>query len=68
MQLEEATKKISDSYEQLDQLCLEAGLKGQKATRASENFAWNVRLLKAQLNLMNRTQAQASDVCNQVGS
>lgn len=65
-QLEDATKRISECYDDLSNLCLGAGLRGMKATRASENFAWNVRLLKAQLTLMSKTQAEANDIVTQV--
>uniref|UniRef100_A0A914RQL3 Uncharacterized protein n=1 Tax=Parascaris equorum TaxID=6256 RepID=A0A914RQL3_PAREQ len=64
--LEDATKRISECYDDLSRLCLEAGLHGLKATRASENFAWNVRLLKAQLTLMNKMQTEANDICTQM--
>uniref|UniRef100_A0A914W8E7 Phosphoinositide phospholipase C n=2 Tax=Plectus sambesii TaxID=2011161 RepID=A0A914W8E7_9BILA len=64
--LEEATKRISDSYEELSTLCTDAGLRGHKATRASENFAWNLRLLKAQLELMNKTHEEARGAMQQI--
>ncbi|KAH7731722.1 CBR-PLL-1 protein [Aphelenchoides avenae] len=50
----------------MTQLCNDNGLRGQKSTRATENFAWNVRLLKAQLTLMQKTQTEANDVIFQV--
>ena len=52
----------------MPQHCTDAGLRGQKATRASENFAWNVRLLKAQLTLMHKTQTEANEIVFQVNS
>uniref|UniRef100_A0A0N4ZEL7 Phosphoinositide phospholipase C n=1 Tax=Parastrongyloides trichosuri TaxID=131310 RepID=A0A0N4ZEL7_PARTI len=64
--IEDATKKISECYEELPDLCLQAGLRSQKATRATENFAWNVRLLKSQLALMHKSQIEASDIFTQV--
>ena len=66
LQLEDATRRISESYEELASLCITAGLRGLKAARASENFAWNVRLLKTQVTLMNKTQTEANDVFKQV--
>jgi hypothetical protein len=48
-------------------MCGDAGLRGQKATRANENFAWNVRLLKSQLDAMQRTRAEANTIMTQVG-
>jgi hypothetical protein len=64
--LSEATARISECYAEMPQHCAEAGLRGQKATRASENFAWNVRLLKAQLTLMHKTQTEANEIVFQV--
>ncbi|CAB3402264.1 unnamed protein product [Caenorhabditis bovis] len=64
--IEDSIRKISECHEELSKLCLESGLKGQKATRAAENFTWNLRLLKAQLTLMNKSQEEAQDVVTQV--
>uniref|UniRef100_A0AC34Q2Q5 Phosphoinositide phospholipase C n=1 Tax=Panagrolaimus sp. JU765 TaxID=591449 RepID=A0AC34Q2Q5_9BILA len=64
--LSDATARISECYNEMPQYCAEAGLKDQKATRANENFAWNVRLLKAQLTLMNKTQTEANEIVFQV--
>lgn len=67
-QLEIATKRITEYNEELSQLCADAGLHGVKATRATENFAWNVRLLKTHLTLMNKTQNEANNIVKQVSS
>ncbi|CAD6188188.1 unnamed protein product [Caenorhabditis auriculariae] len=64
--IEDSIRRISECHEELAKLCIESGLKGQKATRAAENFTWNLRLLKAQLNLMNKSQEEAQDVVTQV--
>uniref|UniRef100_A0A7I4YAT9 Phosphoinositide phospholipase C n=2 Tax=Haemonchus contortus TaxID=6289 RepID=A0A7I4YAT9_HAECO len=64
--IEESIKHISESHDELAHLCLESGLKGQKATRAAENFTWNLRLLKAQLNLVSKSQDEAQDIITQV--
>ncbi|CAJ0600322.1 unnamed protein product [Cylicocyclus nassatus] len=64
--IEESIKHISESHDELAHLCLESGLKGQKATRAAENFTWNLRLLKAQLNLVAKSQDEAQDIITQV--
>ncbi|CAD5219079.1 unnamed protein product [Bursaphelenchus xylophilus] len=64
--LSEVTLKISDCYMELSQLCEEAGLRGQKAQRASENFAWNVRLLKAQYTLAVKMQTETESMIQQV--
>ncbi|VDL66981.1 unnamed protein product [Nippostrongylus brasiliensis] len=65
--IEESIKHISESHDELAHLCLESGLKGQKATRAAENFTWNLRLLKAQLSLVSKSQDEAQDIITQVG-
>ncbi|EJW83610.1 hypothetical protein WUBG_05476 [Wuchereria bancrofti] len=64
--LETATKRISECNTELSQLCVNAGLHGAKANRAVENFAWNVRLLKTHLTLMNKTQIEANNIVKQV--
>ncbi|KAI6241512.1 Phospholipase C and C2 calcium-dependent membrane targeting domain containing protein [Aphelenchoides fujianensis] len=64
--LSEASNKITDYYVDFPQLCEEMGLRGQKAQRAAENFAWNVRLLKAQFTLACKTQSEAKDMIQQV--
>jgi hypothetical protein len=57
---------MNDFNNELTQMCTNSGIRGQKSTRATENFAWNVRLLKAQLTLMQKTQTEASDIVFQV--
>ncbi|KAK6100671.1 Phosphatidylinositol-specific phospholipase C X domain family protein [Brugia pahangi] len=64
--LETATKRITECNTELSQLCVNAGLHGAKANRAVENFAWNVRLLKTHLTLMNKTQTEANNIVKQV--
>ncbi|KJH46943.1 hypothetical protein DICVIV_06965 [Dictyocaulus viviparus] len=63
----ESIKQISESHNDLDRLCSEAGLKGQKAIRAAENFTWNLRwLLKSQLSVVSKSQDEAQDIITQV--
>ncbi|KAI6235589.1 Phosphoinositide phospholipase C [Aphelenchoides besseyi] len=64
--LSESSNKISEYYVDLPQLCEQTGLRGQKGQRAAENFAWNVRLLKAQFTLACKTQSEAKDMIQQV--
>ncbi|VBB33594.1 unnamed protein product [Acanthocheilonema viteae] len=64
--LEIATKRITECNSELSELCVNAGLHGVKATRATENFAWNVRLLKTHLTLMHKTQTEANNIVEQV--
>uniref|UniRef100_A0A0R3S5X6 Senescence domain-containing protein n=1 Tax=Elaeophora elaphi TaxID=1147741 RepID=A0A0R3S5X6_9BILA len=64
--LETATKRITECNDELAQLCMNAGLRGGKAARAMENFAWNVRLLKTNLTLVYKAQTEANDIVKQV--
>nr|CAD2136437.1 unnamed protein product [Meloidogyne enterolobii] len=64
--LNESSKLISEYELGLQKIIFDAGLRGQKATRAQENFGWNVRLLKAQLGLMQETFSDAKQVLEQV--
>jgi hypothetical protein len=64
--LSDSNNKISDFYVDLPQVCEENGLRGQKSQRAIENFAWNVRLLKAQFTLASKTQSESKDIVQQV--
>ncbi|KAG1659077.1 Inactive phospholipase C-like protein 2 [Nymphon striatum] len=50
--LSEAYERILNFYENINYLCLESGLKGKKYNKALENFAWNVTVLRGQLDLM----------------
>lgn len=59
-------RELSSSLDSLSSLCTEAGLRGQKAVRASENFTWNLRVLKGQLCLLTRTQEESNDIVAQV--
>ncbi|PAV87282.1 hypothetical protein WR25_01393 [Diploscapter pachys] len=63
--IETSIRKISACHDDLNRLCSDTGLKGQKAQRAAENFTWNLRLLKAQLNMMNKSQEEAQDIITQ---
>ena len=62
--LSEATKKISNCSPEL--ACTDAGLRGQKATRANENFSWNLKLCRAQITQMLTTLNETKEVLSQV--
>ncbi|VDK79797.1 unnamed protein product [Litomosoides sigmodontis] len=64
--LEAATKRIAEYKGELPELCASTGLRNAKATRAMENFAWNVRLLKTHLTLIHKTQTEANNIVTQV--
>ncbi|CAJ0580631.1 unnamed protein product, partial [Mesorhabditis spiculigera] len=66
LKIEDSIKRIQDSHDDLERLAAETGLRGLKATRAQENFTWNLRLLKAQLGLMGKSQDEARGVARQV--
>ncbi|CAJ0942150.1 unnamed protein product, partial [Mesorhabditis belari] len=66
LKIEDSIRRIQDSHDDLERLAAEAGLRGLKATRANENFTWNLRLLKAQLGLMGKSQDEARGVARQV--
>lgn len=48
--LESRLKPALAMYDQLDSLLSSAGIKGKKANRAMENYAWNVRIIRGQLD------------------
>lgn len=64
--LSESIKQVANFVDVLPQMATDAGLRGQKATRAQENFAWNLRQLKAQLGLMQTTFMDARQIVMQV--
>ncbi|XP_074659956.1 inactive phospholipase C-like protein 2 [Tubulanus polymorphus] len=53
-------------YEELDNLCRQAGLKGKKLNKATENFAWNIRVLKGQADLILQAKQECQQYMQQV--
>ena len=53
-------------HEELNNLCTEAGLKGKKLAKATENFAWNIRVLKGQADLVKQAKAECEEYMRQV--
>ncbi|MCP9258442.1 Phosphoinositide phospholipase C [Dirofilaria immitis] len=59
--LENATKRITECNDELSQLCTNAGLHGVKATRACENFAWNVFDVGCTLGILS--EKSTAEIC-----
>ncbi|XP_060068281.1 inactive phospholipase C-like protein 2 [Ylistrum balloti] len=53
-------------HEDLENICSQAGLKGKKMSKATENFAWNVRVLKGQATLMLQAKKECQDYLRQM--
>ncbi|XP_064634492.1 inactive phospholipase C-like protein 2 isoform X2 [Lineus longissimus] len=53
-------------YEELHNLCQQAGLKGKKLVKATENFAWNIRVLKGQADLLRQAKKECHEYIQQV--
>ncbi|XP_006824489.1 inactive phospholipase C-like protein 1 [Saccoglossus kowalevskii] len=53
-------------HEDLHSLCAKEGLKGRKMTKAQENFAWNIRVLKGQADLLTRSKKECEDCMIQI--
>ncbi|XP_066300455.1 inactive phospholipase C-like protein 1 [Branchiostoma lanceolatum] len=55
-----------DFHEKLQELSSKEGLKGRKLTRALENFAWNIRVLQGQADLIQAAKNECLDNMKQV--
>ncbi|XP_072022051.1 inactive phospholipase C-like protein 1 [Amphiura filiformis] len=53
-------------HDQLNVLLTKEGLKGKKLTRATENFAWNIRVLKGQGDVLARSKKECLDWMKQI--
>ncbi|CAH1787304.1 unnamed protein product, partial [Owenia fusiformis] len=53
-------------HEDLNNLCQNAGLKGKKIVKAHENFAWNIRVLKGQADLLLQAKNECQEYMTQV--
>lgn len=62
--IDDSIKKLNKCYADLPNLC--SNLRLQKLTRANENFSWNIRLLKTQLTLIQKTSIEVNDIIFQV--
>lgn len=53
-------------HDDLDNLCIQSGLKGKKTTKAIENFAWNVRMLRGQSDLLRQAKKDCLEDIRQI--
>ncbi|XP_076113869.1 inactive phospholipase C-like protein 2 [Mytilus galloprovincialis] len=53
-------------HEDLENVCTNAGLKGKKLTKAMENFAWNIRVLKGQADLLMQAKHDCKEYLRQI--
>uniref|UniRef100_A0A915HR68 Uncharacterized protein n=1 Tax=Romanomermis culicivorax TaxID=13658 RepID=A0A915HR68_ROMCU len=64
--VEEQCKRINDCYQEVCNDENDVRPKGQQATRASENFAWNCRLLKSQTETMEKILEECREYIKQI--
>ncbi|KAJ8299405.1 hypothetical protein KUTeg_023465 [Tegillarca granosa] len=53
-------------HEELESACQQTGLKGRKLAKATENFAWNIRVLKGQADLLLQGKKDCQEYLRQV--
>ncbi|NP_001191617.1 phospholipase C [Aplysia californica] len=53
-------------HEELENFCQQAGLKGRKLVKAAENFAWNIRVLKGQADLLVQAKKDCQEYIRQI--
>ncbi|PVD33909.1 hypothetical protein C0Q70_05171 [Pomacea canaliculata] len=53
-------------HEDLDNVCQVAGLRGRKLAKAVENFAWNIRVLKGQADLLSQAKKDCIEYIRQI--
>ncbi|XP_046546164.1 LOW QUALITY PROTEIN: inactive phospholipase C-like protein 2 [Haliotis rubra] len=53
-------------HEDLENVCVQAGLKSKKLTKATENFAWNIRVLKGQADLVMQAKKDCEEYIRQI--
>ncbi|XP_055957983.1 inactive phospholipase C-like protein 2 isoform X2 [Patella vulgata] len=53
-------------HEDLETVCQQAGLRTKKLTKATENFAWNVRVLKGQADLVLQSKKDCNEYVRQI--
>ncbi|XP_070532655.1 inactive phospholipase C-like protein 2 isoform X2 [Ptychodera flava] len=64
--LEQSKKNGLEWHEELHTLSAKEGLKGRKITKAQESFAWNIRVLKGQADLLSRSKKDSEDCMKQI--
>ncbi|KXJ09694.1 Inactive phospholipase C-like protein 1 [Exaiptasia diaphana] len=53
-------------HEDLYNTCTKEGLKGKRLTKALESFAWNVRVLKGQAELLMGAKQECQEYLRQI--
>lgn len=53
-------------HEELNTQCHQAGMKGKKLNKAVENFAWNIRVLKGQADLLVQAKKECQEYMKQI--
>ncbi|GFS05549.1 phosphoinositide phospholipase C [Elysia marginata] len=53
-------------HEDLENVCQQAGLRGKKFSKATENFAWNIRVLKGQADLLKQAKKECNEYIRQI--
>ncbi|XP_071853664.1 inactive phospholipase C-like protein 2 isoform X2 [Apostichopus japonicus] len=64
--IEEVHRGAMDSYESLSTLLQKEGLRGKKLAKAMEGFAWNIRVLKGQMDILSFSRKECFDWMRQV--
>ncbi|XP_013409003.1 inactive phospholipase C-like protein 2 [Lingula anatina] len=65
-QLRDSQKAGLEMHEELNMLCQQAGLRARKLNKAMESFAWNIRVLKGQADLLMQAKQDCSDYLKQI--
>ncbi|XP_071495171.1 inactive phospholipase C-like protein 2 [Diadema antillarum] len=66
IRIEEAQVSSMQYHDNLTQLLTKEGVKGRKLTRATENFAWNIRVMKGQREVLSSAKEECHDWMRQV--
>ncbi|ROT65181.1 hypothetical protein C7M84_016856 [Penaeus vannamei] len=64
--LESQLKPALGMYDNLESLLSSHGVKGKKANKATENFAWNVRIIRGQLDRLEALKKKCKMALEQV--
>ncbi|XP_022097790.1 inactive phospholipase C-like protein 2 isoform X2 [Acanthaster planci] len=66
VRIDEVQKAGLEYHDNLSYLLTKDGLKGKRLSKASENFAWNIRVLKGQADLLSRSKKECQDWMRQI--
>ncbi|XP_073234669.1 inactive phospholipase C-like protein 1 [Porites lutea] len=53
-------------HEELHNACVKEGIKGKRLTKAVESFAWNIRVLKVQAELLLNAKSECQEYLRQI--